>query len=71
MSKADNKLHLSWDDIEVLVEKLCDKITSSKLEVKDLWGLPRGGLIPTVMVSHRLNIPITKGTISPHYSNYR
>lgn len=65
MSKADNKSHLSWDDIEVLVEKLCDKITSSKLEVKDLWGLPRGGLIPTVMVSHRLNIPITKGTISP------
>tara|TARA_R110002167_G_scaffold102784_4_gene266372 strand:+ start:2110 stop:2541 length:432 start_codon:yes stop_codon:yes gene_type:complete len=65
MSKVDNKFHLSWGDIEVLVEKLCDKITSSKLEVKDLWGLPRGGLIPTVMVSHRLSIPITKGTISP------
>ena len=65
MSKSNNKSHLSWDDIEVLVEKLCNKITSSKLEVKDLWGLPRGGLIPTVMVSHRLNIPITKGTISP------
>ena len=65
MSKSNSKSHLSWDDIEVLVEKLCNKITSSKLEVKDLWGLPRGGLIPTVMVSHRLNIPITKGTISP------
>tara|TARA_R110001592_G_scaffold162598_1_gene396174 strand:- start:122 stop:553 length:432 start_codon:yes stop_codon:yes gene_type:complete len=65
MVKAQNKSFLSWDDIEVLVNKLCDKILISNLEIKDLWGLPRGGLIPAVMISHNLNIPITKGTISP------
>ena len=65
MVKAQNKSFLSWGDIEVLVNKLCDKILISNLEIKDLWGLPRGGLIPAVMISHNLNIPITKGTISP------
>tara|TARA_B100000768_G_C11241585_1_gene359781 strand:- start:416 stop:847 length:432 start_codon:yes stop_codon:yes gene_type:complete len=65
MVQTNGKSFLSWDDVEVLVNKLCDKILISNLEIKDLWGLPRGGLIPAVMVSHNLNIPITKGTISP------
>tara|TARA_R110001632_G_scaffold197784_1_gene320004 strand:+ start:47 stop:478 length:432 start_codon:yes stop_codon:yes gene_type:complete len=65
MIKEKNKSFLSWNDIEVLVNKLCGKISSSNLEIKDIWGLPRGGSIPAVMVSHKLNIPITKGTISP------
>ncbi len=65
MIKKQNKSFLSWNDIEVLVKKLCDKILISNLEIKDIWGLPRGGLIPAVMVSHNLNIPITKSTISP------
>tara|TARA_B100001094_G_C17863581_1_gene638594 strand:- start:38 stop:469 length:432 start_codon:yes stop_codon:yes gene_type:complete len=65
MVKTENKSFLSWDDVEVLVKKLCDKILISKLEIKDIWGLPRGGLIPAVMVSHKLGIPMTKGTITP------
>tara|TARA_R110001606_G_scaffold358065_1_gene509563 strand:+ start:787 stop:1218 length:432 start_codon:yes stop_codon:yes gene_type:complete len=65
MVKTENKSFLSWDDIEVLVKKLCDKILISNLEIKDIWGLPRGGLIPAVMVSHKLGIPMTKGTITP------
>tara|TARA_R110001592_G_scaffold7647_1_gene42400 strand:- start:397 stop:828 length:432 start_codon:yes stop_codon:yes gene_type:complete len=65
MVQTNSKSFLSWNDIEVLVNKLCDKILISNLEIKDLWGLPRGGLIPAVMISHNLNIPITKGTISP------
>ena len=60
-----NKHILNWEDIDNLIEKLCKKILNSKLEIKDIWGLPRGGSIPAVMVSHKLNIPITKGTISP------
>ena len=66
MVKTENKSFLSWDDIEVLVKKLCDKILISNLEIKDIWGLPRGGLIPAVMVSHKLGIPMTKGTITPN-----
>ena len=65
IKQIGNKSFLSWDDVEILVKKLCDKITRSNLDIKDIWGLPRGGLIPAVMVSHKLGIPMTKGTITP------
>jgi len=65
MLQIGNKSFLSWDDVEVLVKKLCNKITQSNLDIKYIWGLPRGGLIPAVMVSHKLGIPMTKGTITP------
>tara|TARA_R110000803_G_scaffold1785_2_gene5814 strand:+ start:619 stop:1053 length:435 start_codon:yes stop_codon:yes gene_type:complete len=65
IKQIGNKSFLNWDDVEVLVKKLCDKITRSNLDIKDIWGLPRGGLIPAVMVSHKLGIPMTKGTITP------
>ena len=65
IKQIGNKSFLSWDDVEVLVKKLCNKITQSNLDIKDIWGLPRGGLIPAVMVSHKLGIPMTKGTITP------
>jgi uncharacterized protein len=61
----ENKLYLNWGDIDILVDELCHQIKMSKIEVKDIFGLQRGGLIPAVMVSHRMKIPITKGTITP------
>jgi len=55
--KAGNKIYLSWDDVEDLVNKLCLQIQDSKLLINSVMGIKRGGLIPAVMVSHRLNIP--------------
>lgn len=55
--KAGNKIYLSWDDIEDLVNTLCLRIQDSKLPINSVMGIKRGGLIPAVMVSHRLNIP--------------
>ena len=55
--KIGNKMYLSWDDISVLVEDLCDTIASSGAEIKSITGVKRGGLIPAVMISHKLNIP--------------
>ena len=65
MTKTKNKSFLSWSDIEVLVNELCNNIIKSKIEIKDIFGLQRGGLIPAVMISHKLNLPMTKGTITP------
>ena len=61
----EKKKYLNWIDIQNLVDILCVKILNSKLEIKDIWGLPRGGLIPAVMISHKLKIPMTAGTITP------
>ena len=55
--KVGNKVYLSWDDISILVEDLCDTIASSGVQITSITGIKRGGLIPAVMVSHKLNIP--------------
>tara|TARA_R100001460_G_scaffold106885_1_gene154881 strand:- start:324 stop:764 length:441 start_codon:yes stop_codon:yes gene_type:complete len=68
MAEKD-KCYLEWSTIEDLVDDLCNKIKiyqkENNFKFKDLFGLQRGGLIPAVIVSHQLGIPMTKGTISP------
>ena len=52
---------MSWDDVSILVEELCSTITKSGVQIKSITGIERGGLIPAVMISHKLNIPyVTK-----------
>ena len=55
--KIGNKMYLSWEDINVLVEDLCDTIASSGAQITSITGIKRGGLIPAVMISHKLSIP--------------
>ena len=57
MLKVKNKIYLSWDDINQLVDTLCDNILKQEIPVKSVFGLKRGGLIPAVMVSHKLGLP--------------
>lgn len=59
--KIGNKMFISWDDINILVDELCSTISKSGAEIKSITGIERGGLIPAVMISHKLNIPyVTK-----------
>jgi hypoxanthine phosphoribosyltransferase len=51
-----NKIYLTWSDIDELVNELANQIKSSQLP-QCITGLPRGGLIPAVILSHKLNIP--------------
>lgn len=55
--KIGNKIYLSWDDISQLVDILCDKIITEQPNIDSVFGLKRGGLIPAVMVSHKLGLP--------------
>ncbi len=55
--KIGNKIYLCWDDINILVEDLCNTIVSSGAQMKSITGIERGGLVPAVMISHKLNIP--------------
>ena len=60
-----NKYYIDWNEINALVDRLCNKIYTSDLGFKNIYGLPRGGLIPAVMLSHQLGIPMVKGDIGP------
>ena len=51
------KKYLSWSEIEIAVERLASNIFNSDRGITAITGLPRGGLIPAVMLSHKLKIP--------------
>jgi hypoxanthine phosphoribosyltransferase len=51
------KVFLTWVEIEELVNILANYIKTSAVPPLYITGLPRGGMIPAVMLSHKLNIP--------------
>ena len=53
----DNKIYLSWDDVEGLMDKLGGRILNDLPLIDSVYGIPRGGLIPAVLLSHKLNLP--------------
>ena len=55
--KIQNKIYLSWDDVNQLVDILCEKIITGLPNIESIFGLKRGGFIPAVMVSHKLGLP--------------
>jgi len=54
------KFYVTWDEVEKLVDLLSRQIKGSLHPVKYIFGLQRGGLIPAVMLSHKLGIPMTQ-----------
>jgi len=49
-----NKLYLSWKWVDDQINKIGDKLEGLDLEF--VSGIPRGGLIPAVMMSHAYGI---------------
>ena len=52
-----DKRYLNWNDIDRAINRIVASINSSEVKINAVGGLPRGGLIPAVMLSHRLSIP--------------
>jgi hypoxanthine phosphoribosyltransferase len=57
------KIYLSWDDVKTAVESLAHQIKESNIEISKIKGLQRGGLIPAVILSHLLDIPMTDNEV--------
>ena len=53
------KQYISWKYLEDLVDILHSNILESNLKLDYIHGIPRGGLIPAVMLSHKMGIPLT------------
>lgn len=58
ISKDSNmdKKFLEWKDIDDAINALAINIANSGITFSSIGGLPRGGLIPAVMLSHKLKI---------------
>lgn len=54
------KLCIYWEEIEELVDILAKQIAQSDIQINYIFGMQRGGLIPAVLLSHKLDIPMTQ-----------
>jgi uncharacterized protein len=50
-----DRLFLSWDQYGSLIDDLCNIIKNSGIIFDYVYGIPRGGLIPAVAISNKLN----------------
>jgi hypoxanthine phosphoribosyltransferase len=51
-------LCISWERFEQLIRELASTIKDSNIHINGIYGIPRGGLIIAVRLSHLLNIPL-------------
>ena len=50
------KINVSWQNVEEYIKKVSEKYCD--MEISGVYGIPRGGLILAVLISHKLNIPL-------------
>ena len=58
MYAENGKLFVEWIDVEKYVYQVAHLISKSGANISGVYGIPRGGLIFAVLLSHRLNIPL-------------
>ncbi len=50
-------LNINWKEYHEDIQTLIEKIEESEIKFSSVFGIPRGGLIPTIIISHYFNIP--------------
>lgn len=59
------KKTITWTVIEDLVQEIYEQIQRQDPDIRYVYGVPRGGLIPAVMLSHKLGVPLVS-TLENH-----
>ncbi len=52
------KQYYTWRQFDADIKKIVRLIKKSKRSFDGVWGPPRGGLVPAVVLSHALDLPI-------------
>lgn len=53
-------INLTWEDIEAYCDRLAEQVDG---KYDAVYGVPRGGLVPAVMLSHRLGIMVASDQV--------
>lgn len=53
-----DKVDFTWEDIEDFINKVVNYIKENNLKFTGIYGIPRGGLILSTLLSYRLNLPL-------------
>ena len=56
MTKKD----ISWAYVDELINTIARNVTNSDSDIRYIYGIPRGGLIPAVLLSHKLGVPLVQ-----------
>lgn len=59
-----SKVYVTWNQVEEFVELVANYIEDNKINISGVYGIPRGGLVFAVMLSHRLHIPMLASATS-------
>ena len=59
-----DRIFINWSKLGYLVEELAIKVNLELQGINYIHGLSRGGLIPAVMLSHKLKIPYVDSIVN-------
>ncbi len=65
------KEFMSWEQFDNACRELAHKIKQSNLIINVIYGIPRGGLVVAVRLSHLLDIPMFLGGTTKEYPYYK
>ena len=57
-SDINDKTHVSWEEVEKFIDEICITIKEHNYKFDGVYGLPQGGLVLAVMLSHKLDLPL-------------
>jgi uncharacterized protein len=63
------KRTVSWPELQALVAKICREIAASEWRPDYVVGITRGGLVPAVLISHWLDVPLETLKVSLRDNN--
>jgi hypoxanthine phosphoribosyltransferase len=52
------KRYMTWEEFDYCCKEIAEFVKSSRIEIKNIYGVPRGGLMVAVRLSHLLDKPI-------------
>ena len=53
-----SRIYVKWSHFNEGVERIIEKLDEQKINPNGVYGIPRGGLILAVALSHRLAVPL-------------
>jgi len=60
--EGQKKRILSWDEVVNRILIIAAEIKQSKMEFNSIYGIPRGGQVVAVLLSHKIDLPIVDRT---------
>src|SRR3990167_3293454 len=66
--EGEKEIKITWKQFDITIKELVKKITNSNEKFDAVFGIPRGGLITAVKLSHLLKISLVT-EITKEYKN--